>query len=61
MGAYAIAIIDRVPPPKQLELWETVYVRLSKMTEAQQDRLFDQMAPAIERWFANRSTGRKAA
>lgn len=59
--AEAIAIIDRVPPPKQLELWETVYVRLSKMTEAQQDRLFDQMAPAIERWFANRSTGRKAA
>lgn len=59
--AEAIAIIDRVPAPRQLELWETVYVRLSKMTEAQQDRLFDQMAPAIERWIASRSTGRKAA
>lgn len=58
--AEAIAIIDRVPAPRQLEMWETVYGRLSKLPDTQLDRLFDQMAPAIERWLAAKS-GRKAA
>jgi ParB family chromosome partitioning protein len=56
----AIAIIDRMPAPRQLELWETVSARISRLPEGQIDRVFDALAPQIMAWVA-RQQGKRAA
>ncbi|WP_026784244.1 ParB N-terminal domain-containing protein [Pleomorphomonas koreensis] len=59
----AIAIIDRVPAPKQLELWEKTSASLLRMSDTQLDRVFDAMAPKIMAWMARQTDkpGKKAA
>lgn len=56
----AIAIIDRMPAPRQLEMWETVSARISRLPEGQIDRVFDALAPQIMAWVA-RQQGKRAA
>jgi ParB family chromosome partitioning protein len=55
----AIAIIDRVPAPKQLELWEATTAKLMRLPDTQLDRVFETLAPKIMAWMA-RKQGKKA-
>lgn len=56
----AIAIIDRMPAPRQLELWEKTSASLARMPAPQLDRVFDSLSPQISAWMA-RKAGKKAA
>lgn len=56
----AIAIIDRNPAPRQLELWEKTSASLARMPEPQLDRVFDSLSPQISAWMA-RKASKKAA
>lgn len=57
----AIAIIDRVPAPKQLELWETTTAKLMRLPDTQLDRVFESLAPKIMAWMARKQPGKKVA
>ncbi len=56
----AIAIIDRTPAPRQLELWEATSAKLKRLPDTQLDRVFETLAPKIMAWMA-RKQGKKAA
>lgn len=56
----AIAVIDRVPPPRQLELWERSCAGILRLPEADLHRVFDALAPKITAWLASQQ-GKKAA
>lgn len=58
--AEAIALIDRMPAPRQLELWEKTSASLARMPEPQLDRVFDSLSPQISAWMA-RKASKKAA
>lgn len=55
----AISIVDRVPAPRQLELWEATTAKLMRLPDTQLDRVFESLAPKIMAWMARK--GRKAA
>lgn len=54
--AEAIAIIDRMPVPRQLELWERTSASLLRLPDTQLDRVFDAMAPKIMAWMARQES-----
>ena len=58
--AEAIAILDRIPAPAKLNGWERVSDKFSRLSQADQYRLFAAHADAIDRWLLH-SRGRRAA
>lgn len=56
----AIAIIDRMPAPRQLELWERTSANLLRMPEPQLDRVFDSLSTQIMAWMGRKQV-KKAA
>ena len=58
--AEAIAILDRIPAPAKLGGWERVSDKFSRLSQADQYRLFAAHADAIDRWLLH-SRGRRAA
>lgn len=50
--AMAITIIDKLPAPPKVEVWEKLFDGFSKLKEREQDRFFDLNRAAIERWMA---------